>query len=117
MSATATWLRLGPEKTGPEPRDHGVDFCDATAVFDDRFARPLADRVDAATGELRLRLIGHTKDYVLIIVAFVEREDEGGHEVIRIIGEQLDIIRAGVPKWFWCHGRESNSHSLAGTRF
>jgi uncharacterized DUF497 family protein len=62
-----------------------VDFYDATAVFEDRFARPLADRVDPATSELRLRLIGHAKDLRLLVVAFVARVDELGAEVIRLI--------------------------------
>lgn len=57
-----------PKKRDLNLENHGVDFYDATAVFDDRFARPpLADQVDLATGELRLRLMGHTKDYVLLM--------------------------------------------------
>lgn len=74
-----------PKKRDMNLEKHGVDFCDATAVFEDRFARPLADRVDPATGELRLRLVGHTKDYRLLVIAFVERVDDLGAEVIRLI--------------------------------
>jgi uncharacterized DUF497 family protein len=29
--------------------------------------------------------MGHTKDHLLLVVAFVEREDDSGAEVIRII--------------------------------
>ena len=85
MSAAAARLRLGPEKVGPEPGEARRGLCDATAVFEDRFARPLADRVDPATSELRLRLMGHTKDYRLLVVAFVARVDDLGAEVIRLI--------------------------------
>ena len=62
-----------------------MDFFDAMTVFEDRFARPLSGGTDAATGEVRLRLMGHTKDHLLLVVAFVEREDDSGTEVIRII--------------------------------
>jgi uncharacterized DUF497 family protein len=74
-----------PKKRDLNLEKHGVDFFDATTVFEDRFARPLSAGIDAGTGEVRLRLMGHTKDHLLIVVAFVEREDDPGAEVIRII--------------------------------
>lgn len=74
----------------PRKREHtlearGIDFHDAATVFDDIHTRYVFDRVDPKTGEERTRAIGPSRDGTLLVVAFADRVDNEGNELIWII--------------------------------
>jgi hypothetical protein len=74
-----------PGKRGRTLRERGIDFYDVAVLFDDVQTRFAFDRFDSWTGEARSRAIGHMKDGRLVVVAFAERTDERGDELIWII--------------------------------
>ena len=74
-----------PNKRRRTLRDRGVDFHDAARIFENVHTRYVFDREDPKTGEVRSRAIGHTKEGALLVVAFAERMDKDGSDLIWII--------------------------------
>ena len=65
-------------------RKHGIDFSEASAVFDDPNCEFLFDR--NSYGEDRWHAIGFADAVtVLILVAHTYRDDDDGTEVVRLI--------------------------------
>ena len=63
-------------------KKHGVSFDTAVRVFADPFALTEQDRIE--DGEYRWRTLGMVDDLTLLLVAHVDREEDGG-DVIRIV--------------------------------
>lgn len=66
---------------------HSISFEDATLVFDDPLALSRQDRI--VNGELRWKIIGMAGSCTLIVVAYTERDETDGTEIIRIISARL----------------------------
>ncbi len=64
-------------------KKHGIDFGTATTVFYDPLAL-IFDDVWYSVGEAREIIIGHDRNYRLLLVCFTERNDR-----IRIISARL----------------------------
>jgi uncharacterized DUF497 family protein len=65
-------------KAAMNPRDHGVDFEDVVAVFDDDYA---IDEVDDDPDEVRFRVTGVAPAVGVVVVIYAER----GKDRLRII--------------------------------
>jgi uncharacterized DUF497 family protein len=71
-----------PAKAESNLRKHGVSFELAMRAFADPFAFTEQDRIEG--GEYRWQTVGMVEDNLLLLVAHVDR-DEDGAPVIRII--------------------------------
>lgn len=71
-------------------RKHGVSFGLAMRVFADPFARTEQDRVEG--GEYRWQTVGMVEGSLLLLVAHVDREEDG-EPVVRIISARAATRR------------------------
>lgn len=78
------------EKAEANQRKHGISFVTAARVFDDPFVITIQDRVEGF--EYRWQSFGTVAGYPLMMVAHVDR-DEDGEEIIRIISARLATPR------------------------
>lgn len=75
-----------PKKEATNKKKHGVGFNEAASVFKDPHLRIFEDR-SQSLGEERWLAIGFSDKSRVLLVVYCERceEEEGEHEVIRII--------------------------------
>ena len=85
MKAPPPGFGWDPRKRERTLEDRGIEFHDAATVFDDLHTRYAFDRVDPNTGEERVRAIGRSRDGALLVIAFADRADDDGNELIWII--------------------------------
>jgi len=74
-----------PNKAAQNLQKHGVTFDEASTVFGDRLARTDAD-LEHSEHEERFSTIGMSTAARLVTVWHADRVDEGGEDVVRIIG-------------------------------
>ena len=85
-----------PRKAGVNRRRHGIDFADATAVFEDERALTVPDAI-TAVDETRVLTLGRDAMGRVLVVAYTSRGDR-----IRLIsarratpGERRQYLRKG----------------------
>ncbi|MER8694038.1 BrnT family toxin [Mesorhizobium opportunistum] len=78
------------EKASSNLRKHGVSFETAVSIFSDPFALTEQDRVE--DGEYRWQTTGAVDDMLVLLIAHVDREEDG-MEVIRIISARRATTR------------------------
>ncbi|MCA0045441.1 BrnT family toxin [Mesorhizobium sp. B283B1A] len=78
------------EKARSNLRKHGVSFETAVSIFSDPFALTEQDRVE--DGEYRWQTTGAVDDMLVLLIAHVDREEDG-MEVIRIISARRATTR------------------------